>query len=68
MPTPDRLRRALLAWWRTKRPLSYTEAQHIIRPTVGCVGEPMQDLARHAARIAATEARVRIVENGNESQ
>ena len=68
MPTPDRLRRALLAWWKTKRPLSYTEAQHITRPTVNCVGAPMQDLARHAARIAATQARVRIVENTDDSQ
>ena len=68
MPTSDALRRALLAWWRTKRPLSYTEAQHITRPTVNCQGEPMQELARHAARIAATEARMRIVENRDESQ
>lgn len=43
------LERATLAWWESKRPFAYTEAQHLANPTVGCTSEVETALALEVA-------------------
>lgn len=42
------LERAALAWWINKRPIGWTEIQHLDNPEINCT-IPEQDLARRVA-------------------
>ncbi len=43
------LERATLAWWESKRPFAYTEAQHLANPTINCTSEVETALALEVA-------------------
>lgn len=38
------------AWWLMKRPVGWSEAQHLQNPSVNCSDEPARELARSVAQ------------------
>ena len=40
-----------LAWWNNHRPVAWKEPEHRKNPTVNCVGQSAQDLARAVVRL-----------------
>lgn len=41
---------AAVTWWKSKRPVGWTIAQHVIDPTINTAGYREKRLARAAAR------------------
>jgi hypothetical protein len=41
----DRLRMSAESWWRMRRPVSWSEAQHMENPTVNCTTDAERELA-----------------------
>ena len=45
------LEKAAMKWWKLKRPLAYTESQHIKNPTINCRNWPESNLAAEVSRM-----------------
>ena len=45
------LEKAALNWWLTKRPLTYTEDEHINIPAINCRNEAEEELAWQVSRM-----------------
>lgn len=45
------------AWWKSKRPASWTVAEHLKNPTVNTRGKEEYDLAMEVARLIEAEGR-----------
>jgi hypothetical protein len=51
--------RAAVAWWRSRRPLDFSEDEHLANPTVNTTDGAEADLARAAARVVRARKRER---------
>jgi len=40
----------LLVWWRSKRPLMWEDNEHLANPTINCLGESENALAKYIAK------------------
>lgn len=47
---PAEWRRLVLRWWESKRPVGWTESDHLMSPRVGCDGPLEIHMANAAAR------------------
>lgn len=45
------------AWWRNKRPIQWTVAEHLKQPTVNCKGKEEFELAELIARLIEQEGK-----------
>jgi len=48
------LEKATLAWWRSHRPCSFDETEHLKNPTINLTSESEKQLARSVARALKT--------------
>ena len=48
---------ASIRWWESKRPVGWSEDQHLAEPTVDCASPAEQALARAVARWVAFQRR-----------
>ena len=47
------LEKAALNWWKSKRPLAYTKANHLKNPTINCQNHAQDTLAEAVAKMVA---------------
>jgi hypothetical protein len=55
--TENDVLRAAIAWWESRRPASYTAADHAANPQINCVSEAEKRLALAIARMKPLEPR-----------
>lgn len=47
----DPIHAAAYAWWRNRRPVDWSEAQHLEHPRVNCAGDAERKLAMAVAKM-----------------
>jgi hypothetical protein len=58
MSKPSKVEREAVRWWRSKRPIAWSETRHLANPTVNTCTDSEKRLATHVA-VMLTDRKVK---------